>query len=276
MSERFKKIFSGHEGVIIGAVHFPPLVGYEGFPGLPEALKNALADIGAFEKGGADAVIIENNYDLPHTENAGAGTISSMTYLALEIKSKTKLPVGINVLWNDFRAALSIAKIANLDFIRIPVFVDTVETDFGVIRGQADEATAFRSSIGADNAAIFTDIHVKHSKMVSKLTLRESAELAIKKGSDALIVTGKWTGDPPTTEDLKDVRDAAGTFPILCGSGVDKENVRALFSIADGAIVSTSLKKGTRDTSETNVKPYNARIEEGAVRALFEAKGRGR
>ena len=63
-----KTIFNKDKNIVIGAVHFPPLSGYADFPGLEVALQNALVDIRAFEAGGADAIIIENNYDIPHTE----------------------------------------------------------------------------------------------------------------------------------------------------------------------------------------------------------------
>lgn len=93
-----KDIFNKDHNIIIGAVHFPPLSGYADFPGLDVALQNALADIRAFEEGGADAIIIENNYDIPHTEFVTAEVAESLTYLAKEISGATTLPIGISVL----------------------------------------------------------------------------------------------------------------------------------------------------------------------------------
>ena len=55
------KIFKKRKNIIIGAIHFPPLLGYKDFPGLDVALKNAFADLRALETGGADGVIFENN-----------------------------------------------------------------------------------------------------------------------------------------------------------------------------------------------------------------------
>lgn len=66
MNRKFNKIFKKKKKVIIGAVHFPPLLGYPGFPGFDVALKNAIFDLKAFEKGGVDGIIFENNYDIPH------------------------------------------------------------------------------------------------------------------------------------------------------------------------------------------------------------------
>ena len=44
-----------------------------------------------------------------------------MTFIGEKLRKATKLPLGISVLWNDYDAALSIAKILNLQFIRIPL-----------------------------------------------------------------------------------------------------------------------------------------------------------
>ena len=109
--------------LIIGALHFPPLLGQRGHPGLDACARLAINDIGALERGGVDAVIIENNYDLPHQIQVAPEAVSSMTYLGLLLRKETSLPMGVSVLWNDYRAAFAIAKIIGAEFIRVPVFV---------------------------------------------------------------------------------------------------------------------------------------------------------
>ena len=266
---KFKKIFNKENGVVIGAVHFPPLLGFSEFPGFEIARENALKDLGAFERGGADAIIFENNYDIPHTEFVGPEIGASMLLLGAEIKTPTTLPVGISVLWNDYETALSVAKVLDLQFIRVPVFIDTVKTSYGIIEGNFEEIIKFRKQIQAEHVALFTDIHVKHAEILSPHTITESAQLAIKEGSDGLIITGKWTGDAPDIAELKDVRDAVAHFPIICGSGVDSKNIHKLFEYASGGIVSTSLKEGVAKQGEVNVKGYEQRTEEEKVAELM-------
>lgn len=268
MSMRFNTIFKKNKNIVIGAIHLPPLLGYPKFPGFDAALKNALSDLEAFEKGGVDGIIFENNYDIPHKIFVDTPIISSMTFLGEKLRKVTRLPMGISVLWNDYRAALSIAKTLNLQFIRIPVFVDKVQTNYGMVEGEPKKVIEFRKSIGSENVALFTDIHVKHAKRLSKYTLVNSAELAIQNKSDALIITGKWTGDAPNTEEIKTLRKGIGVFPILVGSGMDESNVKTLFRFANGAIVSTSLKRGTKKSGEVNVKTYQARIDVGKVKNM--------
>ena len=246
--------------ILIGALHLPPLLGYPDFPGFELAFKNAKADLEIFQKAGFDAVIIENNYDVPHLENVSYSVAVSMSILCYQLKQISSIPIGISVLWNDYKTALSIAKTIGADFIRIPVFVDTVETSYGIMEGKSKDVINFRKSIKAENVLILTDIHVKHSKLLSSYSLIESAKRAISNGSDGIIITGKWTGDQPLIADLKSIREVAGDFPIIAGSGVDKNNIKEIFSFANGGIVSTSLKEGQIKDSEVNLKEYSRRI----------------
>lgn len=262
------QLFGKIRQIIIGAIHLPPLLGYAEFPGFDAAIANALADLHAFEDGGADAVLFENNYDNPHVERVDPAVLTSLAFIGEKLRAATKLPVGVSVLWNDYRAALSTAKVLGLQFVRIPVFVDTVRTDFGVFEGKPNDIQAFRASIGAEDIALFTDIHVKHADVISKHSLAESARLAVNAGSDALVVTGEWTGKAPDTERLKIVRAEVGDFPILAGSGASQENIRELLQFADGVIVSTSVKTGDIRRTERNVKGYDARISAEKVREL--------
>ncbi|MDE2038047.1 MAG: BtpA/SgcQ family protein [Patescibacteria group bacterium] len=268
MMPSFESLFGKDRDITIGAIHFPPLLGYPDFPGFDTALENALADLKAFEDGGADAVIIENNYDIPHKSPVDPEIVVSMAYLAGKMAGAAKVPIGVSVLWNDYRAALSLAKAYGLRFVRVPVFVDTVKTSYGIFEGNPKDVTDFRKRIGADDVLLLTDIHVKHSEMISPYTIEESARMAIGEGSDALIVTGRWTGDAPGSSDLKMARGSAGDFPILCGSGMDEANIAELYKAANGSIVSTSVKIGLKDSGETNMKPYSSRVDREKVKAL--------
>ena len=82
-------------------------------------------------------------------------------------------------------------------------------------------------------------------------TITTSAQQAVAQGSDAIVVTGKISGDPPTIDDLKEAREAVQDFPVLVGSGATAQNVADLFCYADGAIVGTALKK--RDAPDERI-----------------------
>src|SRR3989344_3315390 len=222
---KVRKIFKT-EKPIIGMIHFMPLLGYKGHHGLDKILEAALRDLKALENGGADGIMVENNYDIPHKIFVNSETIVSMTYLANEIIKRTKLPVGISVLWNDYKTALSLAKVCGGKFIRVPVFVDNVRTQYGDVFGNPEDVLNFRKRISAADILLFTDIHVKHAKLLSEYSIQESAKKAIQRGSDGIIVTGKWTGDAPNLRDLALVRKTIGDSPIFIGSGADLKNIK--------------------------------------------------
>jgi hypothetical protein len=256
----FKQFFRT-KNPIIGMVHFPPLLGYKDFPGLEVCLRKSLYDAKTLEKSRVDAIMFENNYDIPHLEFARPETVAMMTSLIKKISKKINIPFGINVLWNDYKAALSIAKVTGASFIRVPVFVDSVKTGYGKIFANPKKILEFRKKIKAEKIALFTDIHVKHAKMIKNKTIFQSAKEAKRNGSDAIIITGKWTGDAPNISDLAKVRKAVGrNFPILIGSGANKDNIGCLLKYADGVIVGTALKTGDIRHRETNLKPWVARI----------------
>lgn len=263
----------GTKNPIIGMVHFPPLFGYKSFPGIDVCLEKSLRDAQTLEKGGVDALIFENNYDIPHREFVGPETVVAMGFLIEKISKEISLPFGINVLWNDYRTALSIAKVCGAKFIRVPVFVDSVETQYGKMIARPEDVLSFRKKIEVLDILLFTDIHVKHAKMLEVKSISESAIEAKQKGSDGLIITGKWTGDAPNTSDLEEARKAVGkNFPILIGSGATKDNVGTLLKYADGIIVGTALKTGEvrSKKEETNLKPWQEKISLEKTREFVE------
>lgn len=238
----YRKLFPNPK-CIIGMIALPPLLGYPEFTSLDAVIERALADLDTLQRGGVDGVCVENDYDRPHQMTVGPEIVASFTRIAYEVARKAEVPVGLEVLLNDWGASLAIAKVVGAGFVRLDFFVDRVRIQAGVVDPEPEAVIAFRKGIAAENVALLTDIQVKHSELLETgKRLSTSARQAITHGSDALIVSGTVTGDRPATEDLREVREAAPDFPVLVGSGMTPENVNELFRYADGAIVGTALK----------------------------------
>lgn len=265
----FNKVFKTRNPVI-GALHLTPLVGYKGYKDTETVLKTAIQDLEALDQGGVDGILIENNYDIPHKINVGPEIVACMTYITSHIINRTNRPVGVSVLWNDFKATLAIAKICGGKFVRIPVFVDNVRTSYGDILGNPEEVVNYRKKIQADHILLLTDIHVKHSTLLNKDTLEESAQKAVNKRSNGLVITGEWTADAPQIADLIKVRKAVGNFPILIGSGVSEKNINKLIYYADGVILGTSLKTGRKNSKNINIKSFTKRIDKEKVKSFVK------
>ncbi len=242
----FRELFPAPKP-IIGVIHLPALPGYAHSPGLAAVLAKALADTAALEAGGADGILVENEYDRPHTVLAARETIACMTRVtAAVVVAARRAVVGAEILINDPEASLAVAQAAGARFMRTDYFVDPMErAEYGgAMRIDPGGLMAYRTRIGANAVLVLADIQVKYATMSVERSLAESARLARAAGADAVIVSGERTGQPPTVEDLARAKEGAGAMPVLIGSGLDAANAVALLGVADGAIVGTSLKVG--------------------------------
>ncbi|MCH7602187.1 MAG: BtpA/SgcQ family protein [Planctomycetes bacterium] len=230
--------------VVIGVVHLLPLPGSPGWQGdLHRVLDRAISDAEALSKGGVHAIIIENFGDTPHRKyDVSPETISAMTVATKQVQQVTDVPLGINVLRNDAKAAMAIASVTGAAFIRINVHTGAMLTDEGIIEGRAAETLRYRRALGTD-VKIFADILVKHAVPLGDQDLELAARTAVERGlADALIVSGPMTGLPTSIEDVVNVKDAVPGALVLVGSGTSEADAESIFSVADGAIVGTSLK----------------------------------
>lgn len=231
--------------ILIGVIHLPVLLGNPKFAGFDNLLDKVERDRKALEEGGVEAIILENTYDEPMLEKTGLGSRISFLIAVLELVKRTKLPVGLSVLWNDYEMMLLTALAANCQFIRLSVFVDDVAIPNQIIRAEPQKVIKYREKIGVSEVKIIADLQVKDcTHLEPDKDITTSALQALKHKPDALIITGEETGQPPHIEKINKVRAVVKDTPILIGSGVSGENLPKYFDAADGFIVGSSLKTG--------------------------------
>lgn len=230
---------------IFGMVHCKALPGTAFFDGdMQKIIDLAVQDAITLEKAGVDAMIVENMGDDPFAEKLDTAQVAALAAVSAVVATKVKVPLGIDAAMNDYEAALSIAKAVGADFVRIPVFVDTVEFSGGIIEPCARKAMILRKNLGAENVKILADIQVKHSHMVlTHVSIEDSAKVAEGSGADGIIVTGTHIGTETPMEIIERVR-AVTKVPLIVGSGFKTENAKQQLEIADGAIVGSSIKEG--------------------------------
>ncbi len=235
---------------LIGVVHLQPTPGSALYPrhdGDPQAVvESALNDSLALVRGGCDGLIVENFGDVPFfPETVPPETVAMMARVLVVIGTglpQPKVPVGVNVLRNDARAALGLAAAGLASFLRINVHTGAMLTDQGLLQGRAAETMRLRPRL-APSVRVLADVHVKHGTLLGNESIGDAARDTLERGlADAVIVTGRATGEPPTPALVAEVRAAIGTATLIVGSGVTAENAGALLAQADGAIVGTSLK----------------------------------
>jgi len=262
----------GVEKPIIGMVHLWPLPGAPGYTGygLEKILEQAQRDADALLEGGVDGLIVENMWDLPYYVGTEVSleAVTAQAVVARAIVALADVPVGANVIHNGWQAELAIAVAAGLDFIRICILTGSRLWDTGDLdKGCAAALFRKRKELQAENIKLFADVDKKHSVPFPGLDLETHIEWTEFYRADALIVSGRMTGDAPPLDKVRRAKEAA-TRPILMGSGTTAENVAGFLQYADGAIVGTSLKVdgvGENPVDVERVRRYMAAVN--AVRS---------
>jgi len=231
---------------LIGMVHVAPLPGSPRWDGsMDRVVTAAVADARALADGGMDALLIENYGDAPFTPGrVEPATVAALTVVAREVRAALPaVPLGINVLKNDARAALGIACAVGARFIRVNVHAGAVVADQGLVQSDAYATLRERRLLAAD-VAIFADVGGKHAMPLAPVDLEQHARDLTHRGlADGLVVSGQATGATTPIGEVKRVRSAVPDVPLLVGSGVTPGTVADLLAVADGVIVGTSLKR---------------------------------
>lgn len=246
MPNALQRIF-GITKPIIGTIHLLPLPGAPAYDGqdMTEIIERAIADATAYARGGVDGVIVENEGDIPFLkpDSIGPETVAALTTATAAVCAAVSLPVGSMCLANAALESLAIAKATGASFIRANGWANAYIANEGYIEGAAARALRFRSTIHARHVAVFADVHVKHAShaIVADRPLAEQARDVEEFGADVLIASGRRTGDSVDMDELDDIVRAVST-PVIVGSGLNEDNVAELLTVADGAIVGSSLK----------------------------------
>ncbi len=232
---------------LIGMLHLLPSPGSPRFGGqIAAILERLLSDAEALVEGGVHGLILENFGDAPfHPQRVPPEVVAHMTKLAIEVRTRFDVPLGINVLRNDGRSALTIAQAAGADFIRVNVLCGARVTDQGLIPGIAHELLRDRAAFGATHVKIFADVSVKHSAALGppRPIEEEVTDTIQRGGADAIIVSGSGTGQTTDVDEVWRAKAVAGDTPVFVGSGVTAETIHTYLPHADGFIVGTALKR---------------------------------
>jgi membrane complex biogenesis BtpA family protein len=238
--------WAGKKKILIGMLHMPAL------PGAPLS-KLTLAEIRDFilrdtetlVNGGVDGLMMENFGDVPfYPGRVPAAVVEQMTEIAADVREKTGLPLGINVLRNDGLSALAVAHAVGANFIRVNVLAGARVTDQGLIPGIAHDLLRERAALNAESIKIFADVDVKHSAPLAERPIEDEVDDLIERAlADAIVVSGAGTGKATDPEKVRRVKKCAGATPVFVGSGITAKTVSEFLDAADGFIVGTALKK---------------------------------
>ncbi len=229
---------------LIGMVHLDALPGSPRYRApFEDILRRAVRDALVLEETGFDAILVENYGDAPYFgDRVPAATVAGMARVVTEIRNAVSLPLGINVLRNDARSALSIAAACEAGFIRVNVLSGSMYTDQGFIEGDAARVIRLRANL-CPQVEVLADVFVKHATAPPGLQIGEAAADLWRRGmADGLIVSGVATGRPADPASIEQIREAVPNARILVGSGMTVENLPESTGLVDGMIIGTGIK----------------------------------
>jgi len=251
---------------LIGMVHLLPLPGAPGWGGSMQAvIDRAAADAAHLAEAGFDGVLVENFGDAPfHPGPVPPETGAALAVAVVAVRQTVALPVGVNALRNDARAALAVCAATGAAFLRVNVHSGAMLTDQGWIEGRAHETLRERARLGL-GCAILADVFVKHAIPPAGADIASTARDTWSRGlADGLVVSGPETGSATPIERVRAVRAAVPDAAIWIGSGLDAANAAALLAVADGAIVGSAAQREGR--AGAGVEPERARRIVATVR----------
>lgn len=241
--ERFRRIF-GVDKPIIGMAHLLPLPGsplYDRDRGVDGITEAVVADVEALQAGGVDAIMFGNEGDRPYLTQATPESLTAMTAVVSEAKRHLRVPWGVNYLWDPV-ASVALAHATGARFVR-EVFTGVYDSDMGLWVPDAAKAVRLRAELGND-LALFYNINAEFASPVGRRSSAQRAQSAVFASlADAICVSGPMTGQPVDVSDLEEVRRAVPDTPVIANTGVRHDNVEAILSVADAAIVGTSFKR---------------------------------
>ncbi len=228
---------------IIAMAHFPPLPGVPLYRGESvETIAEWVAtDVAALQAGGVDGIMFCNENDRPYLLKARPETIAVMAAVIASIRSAMSVPYGVDVLWDPI-AALATARATGARWVR-EVFTGAYAGEIGIWDTNCGEALRYRRSIDAEGVRVLYNVNAEFAAPLAQRPLGAVARsISFTALADGLCVSGPLTGSPVSMDDLREVRQGAGELPVFANTGVNATNVAERLSVADGAIVGTSLK----------------------------------
>ena len=222
--------------LLLGAIHLPSFLDIETTQDIEGVEAYALKNAKIFEEGGFDGVFIQDQTEGPATPKSLALLSAITRYVTANTNT---IAIGSQMECDDATSILSVAQASQASFVRIKSYVGTMIKDRGLVHGQCHTAYSYKKLNGIE-ALIFADIFDRCGVPLGQMSLESAAKYAIQKGANALVITGKDYAE--TLNMLSCVKKAFPKVHAICGGSVTKENIAEVFSVADGAIVSSSLK----------------------------------
>lgn len=234
----------GTRNPIIAMAHFPPLPGaplYDAGAGMDGILDYVASDLENLQAGGIDCIMFGNEGDRPYLLSASPESLAAMAAAIGALKGALRVPFGVNYLWDPV-ATVALGVATGAAFVR-EIFTGVYDSDMGLWQPNAAKAVRLRHDLGRDDMKLLFNVNAEFASPVGSRPIEARAKSAVFSSlADVILVSGPMTGQPVDGSDLRRVKEAAGDTPVFANTGVNKDNVADILSVADGVIIGTHLK----------------------------------
>jgi len=237
--------FFGHKKkVIIAMAHIgalPGSPGYDAGGGIDRLTEGVLIDVEKLQAGGVDAIMFGNENDRPYVLKAPPEGLAAMTAIVERVKPHLKVPFGVNYLW-DAEASIAIGAATGAKFVR-EIFTGVFASDMGVWAPDCAKAARLRHALCRDDMKMLFNINAEFAFSLDQRPIEQRAQSAVfSSKADAILVSGPITGQQVNQSDLRKVCETVRAAPVLANTGVNRDNVRDILSVASGAVIGTHFK----------------------------------
>ncbi len=238
------EFFGDKRKVVIAMAHIGALPGtplYDADGGMERLIDDVARDVENLQAGGVDAIMFGNENDRPYKLQAPGEGIAAMTAVVAAIKPMLTVPFGVNYLW-DPAASIAIACATGAAFAR-EIFTGLFASDMGLWEPDCADALRLRRNLGREDLKLLFNINAEFASSLDSRPIGLRAKSAVFSSlADAILVSGPLTGEAADGGDLRRVRKAVPDIPLFANTGVNIDNVKDVFAIADGCVVGTHFK----------------------------------
>ena len=242
MALRLRDLF-GVDKPIIAMLHMPAMPGrprHDPVAGIDRLVDSVAHDIAVLQAIGIDGFLFCNEADLPYQMQVGPEIAATMAAVTGRARSEIRRPFGVDLVW-DPQASIAVARATGAVFVR-EAFTGVSESDLGLMQPDFGAIAGYRAAIGAESVMLFGNITPEFGSSLGSRDVAERARSAAFLGLDAVLISGQITGTPLDLDELRAAKEAIPETPVLANTGVRAETVGEILSIADGALVGTTLK----------------------------------
>lgn len=206
-----------------------------------DIVAQAAKDLDNLQRGGVDAILFSNEFSLPYKNVCDHITTCTMARVIGELKHDIEVPYGVDLLQDPINI-IDLAAAVDASFVR-EQFTGAFVGEGGIKNTDISETLRRRNALDRSDLRMFYFINAEADVYLNDRDFATIAKSMIFKcHPDGICVSGSHAGKEPNTNWITDVKKVTGDTAVFANTGCNKNNVRDMLTISDGAFVGTAFK----------------------------------